>query len=66
MNDDVIQVYLLTRPSLAEQNAVVIERLAELEHAYPHQLTHIDVDKNLYRKTTLGNRFRGLKLVPIS
>jgi hypothetical protein len=56
MNDDVIQVYLLTRPSLAEQNAVVIERLAELEHAYPHQLTHIDVDKNLYLKRNLGSQ----------
>ncbi len=64
MNDDVIQVYLLTRPSLAEQNAVVIERLAELEHAYPHQLTHIDVDKNLYLKRNLGSQVPRLEIGP--
>jgi len=64
MNDEVIQVTLYSRPSSAEQNEAVLERLAELAQEYPHQLTCIDIDRNNYLKRSIGEQIPRLEIGP--
>lgn len=64
MKDELIQVYLFTRPSLAEENHAVLSRLAEFDSEYPHQVTCIDVDRNPYLKRTIGEQVPRLEIGP--
>ncbi|MEL7646020.1 MAG: DUF2085 domain-containing protein [Anaerolineaceae bacterium] len=63
-HDDDIQVFLLTRPSLAEQNEAVLACLAQLDSEFPHQVTCIDIDRNSYLKRQFGEQIPRLEIGP--
>ena len=64
MNDDVIQVFLYTRPSLTEQNKAVAAQLSELSSEFPNQLTCVDIDQSAYLRKEFGSQVPRLEIGP--
>ena len=64
MNDDVIQVFYYTRPSLTEQNKAVAAQLSELSSEFPNQLTCVDIDQSAYLRKEFGSQVPRLEIGP--
>lgn len=64
MDNDVIQVYLLTSPLLAKQNETIASQLNELAEEFPHQLNYVDVETNQYLQRKIGGQLPRLEIGP--